>query len=295
MPNRCPHRGVKLSIGSVRNDRIVCKYHGFEFESNGRCTLIPCDLRSDNISRALSINTFRVREENDLIWLWWGQSGQERHEIPWIEGVPRKAGLAHMSIEWPQHYVRSIETNFDGSHFFFVHRAFLPGIGSHISQIKTKDNKEGFSCTMEVENLKTKRSMQFNTEFLAPNISTIGFANFYGGLIIDTPIDDQRTWRYMRVSKFPFDIHIISSVLGRAAIFLDWLLTQKMQDQPIITTMEPRLPVENSHHFVRADLGMAKYIIMRRHLINQAVSNKLIFPQHVQHELNKNSIVSAIV
>lgn len=59
--------------------------------------------------------------------------------------------------------------------------------------------------------------------------------------------------------------------------------------------MEPRLPVENSHHFVRADLGMAKYIIMRRHLINQAVSNKLIFPQHVQHELNKNSIVSVIV
>src|SRR4051794_36343577 len=39
--DRCPHRGAKLSLGKVLNDRIQCGYHGFEFNKQGECASIP--------------------------------------------------------------------------------------------------------------------------------------------------------------------------------------------------------------------------------------------------------------
>ncbi|CAN0321784.1 unnamed protein product, partial [Hapterophycus canaliculatus] len=37
----CIHRGASLARGWVTNDRLVCPYHGFEFESNGRLAHMP--------------------------------------------------------------------------------------------------------------------------------------------------------------------------------------------------------------------------------------------------------------
>ncbi len=39
--DRCPHRGMKLSLGFVRGDHIACLYHGWEYDADGRCRLIP--------------------------------------------------------------------------------------------------------------------------------------------------------------------------------------------------------------------------------------------------------------
>ena len=39
--DRCPHRGMRLSFGFVRNDQLACLYHGWQFDGSGRCRLIP--------------------------------------------------------------------------------------------------------------------------------------------------------------------------------------------------------------------------------------------------------------
>jgi len=40
--NRCPHRGVRLSIGSNTGTDLRCRYHGFRFAAgSGRCNFIP--------------------------------------------------------------------------------------------------------------------------------------------------------------------------------------------------------------------------------------------------------------
>ena len=35
LDNVCPHRRSRLSIGSVREDRLVCAYHGWRFTADG--------------------------------------------------------------------------------------------------------------------------------------------------------------------------------------------------------------------------------------------------------------------
>jgi phenylpropionate dioxygenase-like ring-hydroxylating dioxygenase large terminal subunit len=40
--NRCPHRGVRLSIGTNTGMELRCQYHGWRFASGGgRCAFIP--------------------------------------------------------------------------------------------------------------------------------------------------------------------------------------------------------------------------------------------------------------
>ena len=37
----CIHRGAALSLGCVRDGKLVCPYHGWEYESSGACVKIP--------------------------------------------------------------------------------------------------------------------------------------------------------------------------------------------------------------------------------------------------------------
>ena len=41
--NRCAHRQIKLSLGSVDDCRLVCAYHGWQYDEDGRCVEIPHD------------------------------------------------------------------------------------------------------------------------------------------------------------------------------------------------------------------------------------------------------------
>jgi nitrite reductase/ring-hydroxylating ferredoxin subunit len=45
--DRCPHRGMRLSFGFVREGRLACLYHGWQFDAAGQCRRIPAhpDLR----------------------------------------------------------------------------------------------------------------------------------------------------------------------------------------------------------------------------------------------------------
>lgn len=39
--DRCPHRNAPLSAGRLRGGEIECRYHGWRFSGDGRCTLVP--------------------------------------------------------------------------------------------------------------------------------------------------------------------------------------------------------------------------------------------------------------
>src|SRR5687767_12099546 len=42
LADRCPHRGMPLSLGRITEaDRLVCGYHGLAFDPAGLCVNVP--------------------------------------------------------------------------------------------------------------------------------------------------------------------------------------------------------------------------------------------------------------
>jgi nitrite reductase/ring-hydroxylating ferredoxin subunit len=67
--NRCPHRGVRLSIGYNMGNELRCQYHGWRFAAgSGQCTLIPAHPTQKPAS-GIRVGVYAVVERYHLVWV----------------------------------------------------------------------------------------------------------------------------------------------------------------------------------------------------------------------------------
>lgn len=67
--NRCPHRGVRLTLGRLQNGRLACGYHGWEYAAgSGRCEVIPA-LPDIAVPGKVCVKTYRAIEARAMIWV----------------------------------------------------------------------------------------------------------------------------------------------------------------------------------------------------------------------------------
>ncbi len=83
--NRCPHRGMRLSFGFVRGDRLACLYHGWQFGADSVCRYIPAhpDLEPP---ATITATVYGARERGGLIWV--SLSGEGEPDMPDIAVHP---------------------------------------------------------------------------------------------------------------------------------------------------------------------------------------------------------------
>ncbi|MEM7376013.1 MAG: Rieske (2Fe-2S) protein [Pseudomonadota bacterium] len=66
--NRCPHRGMRLSFGFVRGNRLNCLYHGWQYGTSGACQYIPAHPELEP-PVSLCVSTFPCCEAGGLVWI----------------------------------------------------------------------------------------------------------------------------------------------------------------------------------------------------------------------------------
>jgi phenylpropionate dioxygenase-like ring-hydroxylating dioxygenase large terminal subunit len=124
--DRCPHRNVPLSLGRiVAGGRLECAYHGWQFESGGRCALVPGLLALDGRDRRAPVAA--VREENGLVWVY-----PELDEAPASEPYPLPATGAEYArvvreVETEATLHATIENALDVPHTAYLHRGLFRG------------------------------------------------------------------------------------------------------------------------------------------------------------------------
>ncbi len=66
--NRCPHRGMRLTMGANLGTELRCAYHGYRFaDGSGRCTAVPA--HPGNVPpAAMCARTYPFAELQGLIW-----------------------------------------------------------------------------------------------------------------------------------------------------------------------------------------------------------------------------------
>jgi phenylpropionate dioxygenase-like ring-hydroxylating dioxygenase large terminal subunit len=71
MQDICPHRGVPLSCGRFDGQEVECCYHGWRFNSGGRCTAIPSLVEEQQMDLSrFDVQSYTVREAQGNIWIY---------------------------------------------------------------------------------------------------------------------------------------------------------------------------------------------------------------------------------
>ncbi|MDX3906233.1 MAG: Rieske (2Fe-2S) protein [Pigmentiphaga sp.] len=66
--DRCPHRGMRLSLGAVAPRGLVCPYHGWRFGNDAQCNFIPAHPASVPPASAKA-QSYPVVERHGFIWV----------------------------------------------------------------------------------------------------------------------------------------------------------------------------------------------------------------------------------
>ena len=136
--NRCLHRQLKLSLGVVEGCRLVCAYHGWEYDENGCVAAIPDLFGRDRVPK-LSIRAYPVKVRYGLVWLFPGdpELADERRipEIPELEG-PGRWACVPLAFTMSAHHSMVIDNVSDFSHAY-LHRRYRPFMGATLTRNET--------------------------------------------------------------------------------------------------------------------------------------------------------------
>jgi phenylpropionate dioxygenase-like ring-hydroxylating dioxygenase large terminal subunit len=133
LEDRCCHRNVNLSLGYLNKDKIVCGYHGWEYDKNGACVKIPSQLEGDKIPPTAKIKSYPVQDFNKWVWIFIGEPERANEvqpiNIPEMNDWP----FTYKSYTFKGDLESTAESLIDPYHIAFVHRN---SIKSFMGQIK---------------------------------------------------------------------------------------------------------------------------------------------------------------
>ncbi len=114
----CVHRGARLSKGTVRDDRVICPYHGWNYDGSAQCVLMPAAPGETPLKKAKAI-THHVQERYGLVWVCIGTPQRDIPPFPeWDDACYTKVACGPYPF---RSGYRAVENFIDATHFPFVH------------------------------------------------------------------------------------------------------------------------------------------------------------------------------
>ncbi len=288
MLDRCPHRGVALSRGRVRGDELECGYHGFRFAADGHCTHMPCEGTEAKIPKAMCATSFQVREAHGLIWLWWGADAKtlgkdELPAIPWHVEIPDSCRYtSQRSYRWDVSFYRATESNFDTHHAPYLHPQ-LAAKQTLMDEMECTSNEDRIVIQGALCRPDNRASrMPFTIRFRFPGVTYFSIGSILRFAVLDTPVDDTTTWRFLRYYNVKFKVPVLGKIWIEAMQGMDYLQTQVLQDLPMVKTMKLPEPGIYADKLVGADAGIARHMQLRRQLMRQASGEAHLLPDVVR-------------
>ncbi len=281
MSDQCPHRGAALSAGKLTHDCIQCPFHGFEYDTTGKCVLIPANGRGAEAPKAMRVRTYPTREEHGFIFLWWGEPRPSYPPVPWFDAIEENMVYTTLRDHWRCHYSRAIENQLDVVHLPFIHRNTI-GRGNRtlVNGPVTKEEclAEGGSLLNlwvfnEVDRGQKpvkpgdlpQPTRHPSLQFLFPNLWHNWIAETLRVFVAFAPIDDENTMMYLRyyhTTRVPGLRQLVGWIGSLANLVIE------RQDRRIVITQRPlRSDVRIRETLIPGDQPIILYRRRRRMLI----------------------------
>lgn len=128
LENRCCHRNVHLSLGYVQGESIKCGYHGWEYNCEGKCVLIPSLGSEERIPPAAKVKKYPTVLRYNSVWVWIGEA--EKADLSLIPPMPE---MDEYPMVYNYHVLNAdlalvAESLFDAYHINHVHRNSIKGM-----------------------------------------------------------------------------------------------------------------------------------------------------------------------
>ncbi|KAJ3289602.1 hypothetical protein HDU79_003906 [Rhizoclosmatium sp. JEL0117] len=90
--DKCPHRSAPLSVGRIMDGKLECRYHGWQFESNGVCSKVPSNYK---IPVNAKVRKYPTTEADGFVWVWPG-------DLDRVSQAPKPAIYFQTQRDWVQ-------------------------------------------------------------------------------------------------------------------------------------------------------------------------------------------------
>lgn len=217
LSNTCCHRGASLAQGKCQQDgTLSCPFHGWHFNSDGRCTTIPsqADPTAD-IPAAARVDSYPTEERHGFVWVFLGDRPEEAHAL---FDMPENTDPAWRKVTFSDtwkanlHWTKMVDL--DQVHLHIVHGIPLneenPSRPSEHT-VETIDNgfrthlisrpppRAGAWAQMRKERANVRSDLTFYipgfTLYGSIQIGAPGFCNVFYSM--GTPIDEETTKVYL--------------------------------------------------------------------------------------------------
>lgn len=160
----CLHRGAPLSKGWVKDDCLVCPYHGVRYDAAGQCVRIPAEPEAA-IPKRLKLKTYPVMERYGLVWTRLLDNGPvpfpalaEWEDADYIRVLPE-------SIDLDAAAGRQVEGFLDVAHFAFIHaNSFGESDNTEVPDYPIEQTPAGFKA----DYISTVSNYAHGSKHLAP-------------------------------------------------------------------------------------------------------------------------------
>ena len=125
LEDRCPHRSLPFSRGTLSGDEVICGYHGMAFGPDGQCVRVPSQ---EHVPYGARARSFPVRDEPPFVWIWLGHPATSALSgppaLPWLADPAWATFGETMQVD--ANYLLLHENALDLTHFPHVHPGYSP-------------------------------------------------------------------------------------------------------------------------------------------------------------------------
>lgn len=269
--DRCPHRGVALSLGRVEDGCLVCPFHGWRFDTSGCVARVPWnpDAKTANL-RGVELP---VCEEGGLVWVFTSPRARP-------SSGPRPAAflgrpelrISGFSVEIKTHWTRVMENMLDWPHLPFVHGSSIGrgmrGKADARMEISMEERETGFSSSISIDGEPQPGTLEFRW----PNQMVLTIFDGPRTLIMQNvcvPVDDETTRLFIVTARSFLKLAVFDRLFERSNRRI------VAEDRAVIESSWPAvMPRANEELSVRTDaptLAFRKRYFAELHASSSAV------------------------
>jgi phenylpropionate dioxygenase-like ring-hydroxylating dioxygenase large terminal subunit len=224
----CPHRGAPLFYGRPEAEGIRCAYHGWMFDTTGKCIDMPNEPEDSNFNDKVTVRAYPCIERGSVVWTYMGPDSPPP-PLPDLEWnmVPDAQVYVTKRIE-NCNFAQALEGEIDSSHSTFLHSSL---------------NNDVFATPVAVT-LTRSKGERYRMQDKRPRFQVL---ETDAGMMIGASYKAEEDSRYWRVTQFLMPYHTLIPPYGVSPAFSGhaWVPIDDEHTMSLCFTYHPTVPLSD--------------------------------------------------